>query len=242
MTFSKVGAVGIGLVVLSALAVGEDAAKESAPVELKDMKTKASYSLGWNIGQSLKKAGAEVDADLLFRGVKDGLSGRKGLLTDDQVKDALIAFQEQIKTNKMEMAKTAAVRNKKEGTAFLAANKAKSGVVTLPSGLQYKVIKEGAGKIPKATDTVSTHYRGTLLDGSEFDSSIKQGRPVSFPVDRVIQGWQEALQLMKVGSKWQLFVPSELAYRDSTRPDSPIGPNSVLIFDIELLGIEAGGR
>ena len=148
-------------------------------------------------------------------------------------------FQQQIQAKQMDAARGAADKNKKEGDAFLAANKAKPGVVTLPSGLQYKVIKEGTGQTPKATDTVTTNYRGTLIDGTEFDSSYKRNEPTSFPVNGVIRGWTEALQKMKVGSKWQLFIPADLAYGPNPQPGSPIGPNSVLIFDIELLGIGA---
>ena len=240
MKSSMVAVVGTGMVVMSALAVGQDATKGSAPAGLKDLRAKASYSLGINIGQNLKKASADVDPDLMLQGLKDGLSGGKTLLTDEQMQEALKAFQQQIQAKQMEAAKSAGEKNKKDGEAFLAANKAKSGVVTLPSGLQYKVIKEGDGKMPKATDTVSTHYKGMLLDGTEFDSSFKHGKPASFPVNGVIAGWTEALQRMKVGSKWQLFIPAELAYRATPPPGSSIGPNSTLIFDIELLGIEAG--
>jgi FKBP-type peptidyl-prolyl cis-trans isomerase FklB len=131
-----------------------------------------------------------------------------------------------------------AAKNKKEGEAFLAANKTKEGVKTLPSGLQYKVLKNGTGKTPKATDSVKAHYAGTLLNGTEFDSSIKRGEPTVFPVNGVIPGWIEALQLMKTGSKWQLFIPSELAYGE--RGQQSIPPNSVLIFEVELIGIEDG--
>ena len=177
MKSSKVAMVGLGLLVMAGLALGQDAAKVAAPSELKDMKAKASYAIGLGLGRNLKSAGADIDADLLARGVKDAVAGGKVLLTDDQVKDVMVAFQEQLKSKQMEIAKSAVEKNKKEGEAFLAANKAKPGVVTLPSGLQYKVIKEGTGKTPKATDTVSTHYRGTLLDGTEFDSSIKRGQP-----------------------------------------------------------------
>jgi FKBP-type peptidyl-prolyl cis-trans isomerase FklB len=238
MKSSKVAMVGLGLLLMAGLAVGQDAAKVAAPSELKDMKAKASYAIGLGLGRNLKSNGADIDADLLARGVKDAVAGGKVLLTDDQVKEVMLAFSEQLKSKQAEMAKSAVEKNKKEGQTFLAANKAKPGVVTLPSGLQYKVIKEGTGKTPKATDTVSTHYRGTLLDGTEFDSSIKRGQPASFPVNGVIPGWTEALQKMKVGSKWQLFIPSELAYGASPPPGSQIGPNAVLIFDIELLNVE----
>jgi FKBP-type peptidyl-prolyl cis-trans isomerase FklB len=247
MKSSIVAVVVLGFVAVSALAlgqdkakvaVGQDTAKASAPAELKDLKAKASYSLGLNIGRQLKAAGLDVDADIVAKGFKDALSGGKPLLTDEQMQEVMVTFQQQVRAKQMEVAKGAADKNKKEGDAFLAANKAKAGVVTLPSGLQYKVVKEGTGKSPKATDTVSTHYRGTLLDGTEFDSSYKRGEPASFPVNGVIPGWTEALQKMKIGSKWQLFIPGELAYGENPPQGSPIGPNSVLVFDIELLGVK----
>ncbi|GAC1474765.1 MAG: macrophage infectivity potentiator Mip [Isosphaeraceae bacterium] len=239
MKRSIAAVVGLGFTILSALAVGQDTPKKGdAPAQLKDLKARASYSLGLNLGRSLKSNGVDIDSEVLSRGLRDGLSGGKALMTDQEMQEVMQAFQQQIKSKQMETAKSAGEKNKKEGIAFLAANKAKPGVQTLPSGLQYKVIKEGTGKTPKATDTVSTHYRGTLLDGTEFDSSIKRGQPASFPVNQVIAGWTEALQKMKVGSKWQLFIPAELAYGASPPAGSPIGPNSVLVFDLELLGVQ----
>lgn len=238
MKFSMAAVVGVGIAVLSTLAVGQDAVKSAAPSELKDLKSKVSYSIGQNLGRQLKGASADVDAEILLKGLKDALSGGKPLLTDVQMQECMQAFQSELQTRQMSAAKNAAEKNKKEGEAFLAANKAKAGVVTLQSGLQYKVIKEGAGKSPKATDTVSTHYSGRLLDETVFDSSLKGGQPASFPVNGVIAGWTEALQKMKVGSKWQLYIPSELAYGAKPPQGSPIGPNAVLVFDIELLGIE----
>jgi len=235
MKFPIVAVAGLGFVVVSTLAAGQDAAKGKggAAPELKDLKSKASYSLGQNIGRQMKGASIDLDADMLAHGIKDALAGRS-LLADAQMQEALQAFQQQVTAKQQE----AFGKNKKEGEEFLAANKAKPGVKVLPSGLQYKVLKEGTGKTPKATDTVSTNYRGTLLDGTEFDSSYKTGKPVEFPVNGVIRGWTEALQQMKVGSKWQLFIPAEMAYGATPPPRSQIPPNSVLVFEIELLDVK----
>lgn len=241
MKSSIVATVGFGFALISALAVGQDTAKQkastSAPVgPLKDLKDKASYVIGMGLGRQLKSAAVEVDTDLMTQGVKDALSGGKTLLTDEQAKEVMDEFQKVIQAKQMEAAKVIPEKNKKEGDAFLAANKAKPGVVTLPSGLQYKVLKDGTGKSPKLTDTVKAHYEGTLIDGTIFDSSYKRGEPSSFPVNGVIAGWTEALQKMKVGSTWQLFVPSALAYGERGRPG--IAPNSLLIFKVELVGVE----
>ena len=181
-----------------------------------------------------------MDQAILLRGMKDALAGSKTLLTDDEMKAALTQLQAEVRTKQEEKMKVAAEANKKVGADFLEANKAKEGVVTLPSGLQYKILTEGTGPKPTATDTVSCNYRGTLLDGKEFDSSYKRGQPASFPVTGVIKGWTEALQLMPVGSKWQLFVPSDLGYGDrGADPRSGISPGATLIFEVELLSIQA---
>jgi FKBP-type peptidyl-prolyl cis-trans isomerase FklB len=160
-------------------------------------------------------------------------------MTDEEVKTAISGLQKDLQAKQQERAKVQGEKNKKEGEAFLAQNKTKAGVKTLPSGLQYKVITEGKGKTPKANDTVTVQYKGTLIDGTEFDSSYKRGQPATFPVNGVIKGWTEALQLMKEGSKWQLFIPADLAYGASGTPGGPIGPNAVLIFDVELVSIKA---
>jgi FKBP-type peptidyl-prolyl cis-trans isomerase FklB len=204
---------------------------------LKTDKDKTSYAIGMNMGESLHRAFVDVDPDLIARGLKDALSGEKTLLTDDQAKAAMTALQAEVRKQQEDKMQAAGEANKQAGQGFLAANKSKEGVVTLPSGLQYKILTEGTGTKPTASDTVVCNYRGTLIDGTEFDSSYKRGQPASFPVGQVIKGWTEALELMPVGSKWQLFVPSDLAY--GSRGAGPtIGPNATLIFEVELLSIQ----
>jgi FKBP-type peptidyl-prolyl cis-trans isomerase len=212
--------------------------KTPAPLTLKTQSQKSSYAIGMNIGKNLKRDSVEVDPAILVRGLKDALAGNKLLLTDEEAKAALTGLQAEVRAKEEAKAKAAAVENKKTGEAFLAANKTKEGVVTLPSGLQYKIIKEGTGPKPTAEDTVLCHYRGSLADNTEFDSSYKRGEPLKIPVGGVIKGWTEAIQLMPVGSKWQLFIPSDLAYGERGAPGSPIGPNSTLVFDVELISIE----
>jgi FKBP-type peptidyl-prolyl cis-trans isomerase FklB len=179
----------------------------------------------------------EVDPAIVLRGLKDGLAGGKMLLTDDEARATLTQLQAEVRNKQQEKMKVAGELNKKEGTEFLATNKAKEGVVTLPSGLQYRILTAGTGPKPAATDTVSCNYRGTLTNGTEFDSSYKRGQPASFPVNGVIKGWTEALQLMPVGSKWQLFIPSELGYGERGA-GADIGPGATLIFEVELLSIQ----
>ena len=179
-----------------------------------------------------------VDPEILVKGLSDALSGGKTLMTDEEAKTTIVAIQADIRKKQEEMMKAAGVANKKQGDAFLASNKMKEGVVTLPDGLQYKVITPGTGPKPQASDTVICNYKGTLIDGTEFDSSYKRGQPATFPVDKVIPGWTEALKLMPAGSKWQLFIPPDLAY--GARGPSPlIGVDSTLIFDIELISIQS---
>jgi FKBP-type peptidyl-prolyl cis-trans isomerase FklB len=204
---------------------------------LKSDKEKVSYSIGLDIGTNFKRQSVELDSKALAAGIVDGLSGAKPALSEDEVKKVLADFQQQMRTRMAAAAQQAADENKKKGEAFLADNKKKKGVVTLPSGLQYKVLKESKGAKPKATDTVSVHYVGTLIDGTEFDSSIKRGEPASFGVSEVIKGWTEGVQLMSVGSKWQLVIPSNLAYGDQGAGPQ-IGPHSTLIFEVELLEIK----
>ena len=220
-------------------AVGAEAAKDESP--LKTDQDKASYAIGMDIGRAFRKQKLEVNLDVLFQGLKDSFAGGKMALTDEQAKDALAALQKLMATRAETEAKEAGEKNAKTGQAFLDANKKKDGVKVTASGLQYKVITQGTGPVPKATDTVKTHYRGTLIDGTEFDSSYKRNEPATFPVNGVIPGCTEALQLMPVGSKWQLFIPGTLAYGErGGPPGSGIEPDATLLFDIELLSIESG--
>jgi FKBP-type peptidyl-prolyl cis-trans isomerase len=214
------------------------AKKPVVPLTLKTQKEKVSYAIGMNIGKSMHKDSVDVDPAILLRGMKDALTGAKPLLTDDEAKTALTALQMDLRKKQEEKLQVAGDANKKEGEAFLAENKTKEGVVTLPSGLQYKIVTEGSGPKPAATDTVVCNYKGTLLDNTEFDSSYKRGQPATFPISNVINGWKEALQLMPVGSKWELFVPSELAYGARGGPGGAIGPNATLVFEVELMSIK----
>ncbi|MBI3995983.1 MAG: FKBP-type peptidyl-prolyl cis-trans isomerase [Nitrospirae bacterium] len=229
MLFRFIAMLGLGL-----LAVPVQAADPSV---LKTQKDKVSYSIGLDIGTNFKKQSIEIDPDLLARGIRDAISDGKHLLSDEEIRAVMTAFQQEMQAKAATRVKELGDKNMKEGEAFLTGNKKKEGVVTLPSGLQYKVITAGNGKKPKSSDTVTTHYRGTLIDGTEFDSSYKRGQPASFPVNGVIAGWTEALQLMPVGSKWQLFVPTNLAYGPRGAGQT-IGPNATLIFEVELLSIE----
>ena len=213
------------------------AKKPATPFTLKTEKDKASYAIGMNIGRSMKKDSVDIDADVLARGLKDALTDKKLLLTDEEAQAALTELKNEVQKHQQETFQVAVEKNKKEGDAFLAANKAKAGVTTLPSGLQYKIIQEGTGPKPTVTDTVECNYKGTLIDGTEFDSSYKRGQSAKFPVNQVIKGWTEALQLMPVGSKWQLFVPPSLGYGERGT-GGPIGPNATLIFEIELISIQ----
>jgi FKBP-type peptidyl-prolyl cis-trans isomerase FklB len=213
------------------------AAKTQGPLTLDTQKDKESYAIGMSFGSSLRKQSVEVETDILIRGVKDSLAGVKTLLTDDEQKAVLTMLQADIRKKQEEKMAQAGEANLKEGQEFLAANKSKDGVVTLPSGLQYKILQAGTGPKPTTADSVVCNYRGTLINGTEFDSSYKRGQPATFPVSGVIKGWTEALQLMPVGSKWQLFVPADLAY--GTRgAGANIGPNSTLIFEVELISIQ----
>jgi FKBP-type peptidyl-prolyl cis-trans isomerase FklB len=212
-------------------------AKTQTALALTTPKDKFSYALGMNLGTSLHRQSVPVDPNILLRGLKDSLAGGKTLLTEDQAKAALTEVQNEMRKKQQEQMQAAGEANKKEGEAFLAANKGKDGVVTLPSGLQYKILTQGTGPKPTAADTVVCNYRGTLINGTEFDSSSKHGQAVTFPVSGVIKGWTEALPLMAVGSKWQLFIPAELAYGERA-PVPEIGPNSTLIFEVELLSIQ----
>jgi FKBP-type peptidyl-prolyl cis-trans isomerase FklB len=204
------------------------------PVELKTDPEKNGYSLGYDIGRSLKRQLVDVDAGAVAQGLKDGLGGAAPVLSEQEM-------QQRFMNLRQESAQKIPEKNRKDGEAFLAKNKGEKGVKTTASGLQYKVITAGKGKQPRAEDTVSVNYRGTLIDGTEFDSSYKRGQPATFPVKGVIPGWTEALQLMKEGSKWMLYVPSNLAYGERGAGHM-IGPNSTLVFEVELLSISKQGQ
>ena len=215
---------------LLALAMPMVAQEKSFP--LKDLKDKASYSIGVDIALNFKKQNMDLNPDALAAGAKDGLSG-KPQISPNEVREIMTQWQKELG----EKQKTMATKNQADGEKYLADNKKKDGVKTTGSGLQYKSLKEGTGPQPKGTDTVSVNYRGTLIDGTEFDSSYKRGEPATFPLNGVIKGWTEGLQLMKKGSKYQFVIPSGLAYGDRA-VGSDIGPNSTLIFEVELLDVK----
>lgn len=204
----------------------------------KDQKEKISYAVGMFLASRVRPQADEFDPNTVAQGLKDGLSGGKSLMTEEEAMSTLSQWQNEMRAKEAEKKKAEGETNEKEGEAFLAANKAKPDVVTLPSGLQYKILTPGAGPKPTASDTVSCNYKGTLINGKEFDSSAKHGGPISFPVGGVIKGWTEALQLMPVGSKWQLFIPSSLAYGERGS-GADIGPNATLVFEVELVSIQS---
>ncbi|PSH03790.1 MAG: hypothetical protein CXZ00_10595 [Acidobacteria bacterium] len=204
--------------------------------ELTTIRERGSYAVGVGIGGNLQKGGIEFDPEIFLRGLMDVLSGNKLLISGEELRVALAALKEETTKKKEAEHKALGDENKKQGDAFLAANKIKEGIITLPNGLQYKIIKQGTGPKPVISDNIQCNYRGTLIDGTEFDSSDKQGEPGIFSVNRVIEGWAEILRLMPVGSKYEVFVPANLAYGENS-PIPAIGPNSTLIFDIELLSI-----
>jgi FKBP-type peptidyl-prolyl cis-trans isomerase len=202
------------------------------PVKLENETDKISYTIGVQTGQGFKAAAFEIDLEMFVRGVQDVLAGREPALNQDEMRTVMVDLQQRMMAKMQEQS----AKNLAEGTAFLKENESKPGVKVLPSGLQYKVIKEGTGRTPNATDTVKAHYRGTLLDGTEFDSSYKRNEPTEFAVNRLIPGWTEALKLMKEGSKWELFIPAKLAYGQRGMPPR-IPPNSALIFEMELIEV-----
>jgi len=209
--------------------------------EVKGESDRISYSVGFQVGGDFKRQGVDLNPDLLVKGIKDAMSGSNPLMTEQEMRKTLVDLKKRIVTAQREEQKKAAEKNLAEGKKFLEANAKKEGVKTLPSGLQYKVMKKGSGASPKKTDTVTVNYKGTLIDGTEFDSSYKRGKPATFRVNGVIAGWTEGLQLMKPGAKWQLFIPANLAYGE--RGAGPrIGPNSTLIFEVELISIKAGDK
>ena len=209
----------------------------AADSSLKSDKDKASYSIGINLGSQLAQSKDELNFDKLILGLNDAFDGKAPKIGIEEMRKVMTAFQQKLAAKAQAKKAAIANRNKKAGEEFLAANKKNKGVKTTKSGLQYKVITSGKGATPKATDIVVTHYRGTLIDGKVFDSSYKRGKPATFPVNGVIKGWTEALQMMKVGDKWKLFIPANLAYGERGAGKS-IGPNETLIFDIELLKIK----
>jgi FKBP-type peptidyl-prolyl cis-trans isomerase len=230
--FGAAALVATGLIVCDVRAEDLPAASNAAPGPYKSLKERSSYAIGLNIGRDMKEGDMDIDIAVLAKGIADSLAAAKPAMSQEQIEQTMAELQN------YQFAKLAK-KNKQDGADFLAENKKKDGVKTLPSGLQYKVIKQGTGATPTATDTVTTHYRGTFLNGKTFDSSYDRGQPAQFPVNKVIPGWTEALQLMKVGDKWQLFIPSELAYGEKGA-GADIPPNATLIFDIELLDVGAG--
>lgn len=224
------------IICLAAVCVASLGLAQDKP-QLKDQKDKASYSIGYDIGETFKKQKIEINIDTMVTGLKDALAAKEAALSKEERDKTLQAFQKEMMEKQVAASKEAGVKNQAEGEKFLAENKKKDGVKTTASGLQYKVIKEGSGASPKETDTVVTNYRGTLIDGTEFDSSYKRNEPATFPVNRVIKGWTEALQLMKPGAKYQLFIPPSLGYGERGAGQL-IGPNATLIFDVELLSIK----
>jgi FKBP-type peptidyl-prolyl cis-trans isomerase FklB len=222
----------LGVVLLTAQCAQE-------PTDLKTEQDKVNYGIGVSVARNFKQQGMEVDVNLVVKGMKDELTGKKLLMSDDELRKTMIAYQQEFRQKPIQKRKLAAQDKKKEGDAFLEENKKKEGVVTLPSGLQYKILKAGEGKKPTADDPVQVKYRGTFIDGKEFDSSGSETR--TFKVTEVIPGWREALQLMPVGSKWQLVVPPDLAYGERGM-GQVIMPNTTLIFEIEMVGIKSSGE
>ncbi|HLJ24391.1 MAG TPA: FKBP-type peptidyl-prolyl cis-trans isomerase [Candidatus Acidoferrales bacterium] len=207
---------------------------------LKTQKDKVSYAIGMEMGKGVKAQGIDVDPAILAQGLRDAMSGAKPQMSEDELKQVITGLQADMRQKQMQMQEAAAAENKTKGDAFLAENGKKDGVVTLPDGLQYKILTTGQGKKPAETDTVMCNYKGTFVDGQEFDSSAQAGKPVPFEVKNVIPGFKEVLQMMPVGSKWQVFVPSNLAYGERGA-GGVIGPNSTLIFEIELVSIQTAG-
>lgn len=228
---------GLALALLPWSADAQQPAAPPQPQAAPADRAKLSYALGVDLGMQLRKQGIDIDSAIFAKAMGDALSGAKLEMTPEESRKIIAAFQEELRKKQQAAAATAAAKNRSAGEAFLAENKAKEGVVALPSGLQYKVLKQGTGPKPTAEDTVECHYRGTLIDGTEFDSSYKRSQPASFPVKGVIRGWTEALQLMPVGSKWELYVPPTLAYGDRGAGQT-IGPNATLIFEVELIAIK----
>lgn len=222
--------------VLSIILLSGVCSAQGSP-ELKDPKDRESYSLGYQFGQYLKLQGVDINLDVYTAAIKDALGGKEPLMSKDEIITTIRGVEQRVHETRQKELKEKAARNLQEGKAYLAENQKKKDVKTLPSGLQYKVLSAGSGKTPKVDDTVTVNYKGTLLDGTEFDSSYKRGQPTTIKVTDVIKGWAEALQLMKEGSKWQLFIPPDLAYGERAIGQI-IPPNSTLIFEVELIGVK----
>jgi len=221
----------LGILFVASLAFSEE------QVVLKEQKDKMSYSVGVDIGNSLKNLPVGVNLDLVIRGINDVLSASKLLMTEQEIRETMIILQKELMNRYTEQMKVIGEKNKKEGGLFLDANKKREGVIALPTGLQYRVLKAGTGRTPTDDDTVTVHYRGTLIDRTEFDSSYRRGQPATFSIKGVISGWREALKLMKEGAKWEIFVPQDLAYGERGF-GSQVGPNATLIFEVELISIQ----
>ncbi len=225
------------LVLCLSLALGAASVAGAEGEKPESLEDRASYGIGLNLGRNMLNQGVAINVDFIAQGLRDAVAGSTALLNEEEIQTALQELQQRVQQEQQVKFAAMAESNMKDGEAFLTANAGKEGVVGRPSGLQYKVVTEGDGPMPSTSDTVRVHYEGRLIDGTVFDSSIQRGTPAEFAINGVIQGWVEALPLMKVGSKWQLYIPSELAYKD--RGQGKIGPNSVLIFDVELLEIVA---
>ncbi|MEE2777862.1 MAG: FKBP-type peptidyl-prolyl cis-trans isomerase [Acidobacteriota bacterium] len=208
----------------------------AAQAKPESMEQRASYSIGYNLGRTMRDQGIDVDVDLIRQGISDGFAGGDGILDAEERQTALGELQQEVQTRMSAQKDVEGSANREAGAAFLAENARKEGVMTTDTGLQYEVLEAGAGARPAATDTVTVHYRGTLIDGTEFDSSYGRGQPAQFPLNRVIPGWTEGLQLMSVGAKYKLYVPSELGY--GANGSGEIGPHSTLIFEVELISID----
>ena len=224
------------LTVILSIAFLSSVSHAQEKLELKDQKDKESYSLGYQFGYNLKAQGVDLDLEVYNSGIKDALGGKEPQMSQEDIRATIMGLQQRLQAARQKELKEQAEKNVEEGKKFLAENQKKEGIKTLPSGLQYKVIAEGSGNTPQATDTVTVNYKGTLTDGTEFDSSYKRGQPASFKVNGVIKGWTEALQLMKEGSKWQIFIPADLAYGERGAGRT-IPPGSTLIFEVELISV-----
>lgn len=252
MNLRLIIAMSLGLVCVPALAqqantapaanptqnVASPAAPNTSGLKLNSTMDKVSYAIGVNIGQNFKNQGLAINNDAISQGIKDGLLGNTPLMSQQEMQSTLTDFQKQLIVKRQQDFQQLSTKNKQDGNTFLAANKTKPGVVTLPDGLQYKIITEGNGASPSDQDTVTVNYEGTFINGKVFDSSYQRGKPVTFPVSEIIPGWTEALKLMKPGATWQLFIPPNLAYGE--RGIGPIGPNQTLLFKVNLISITKG--